>query len=198
MLKSKALYKIKYFVLFFSFFLINFCGTNYIVLTETSKEKGESLFIKDFKRQSLNDKGLKEWELKGGEVYIYQDESNNLPKINNQGHIIAYNFELAEYDKEQKSKLLISSNRGEFIPTSNQIFLEGNVHFVDLKNKNSKREIFTEKMNYNTQTEIVKSDVELTLKENRGITNCKKGIRLDLKNNNQTCFSPFLKSFNKK
>jgi len=165
-------------LLFFTFFPE--CSESYRNVFEHKREIGESLRLFRFTRQSVTGDGKIEWELRAEEAYLYnQNETRS--------KIIAYDFAFDQYEVDSGKKSgVITAKRGEIDYQKKRLQLDGDVVFQET----SGRRVSSESMSYDMETEVVTSDVLVTIVEGGRTTNCTRGVIIDRQSEKEICKGP--------
>ena len=118
---------------------------------ENERESGSTISLRNFKRDSFNEKGELLWNLKAQEAFVYVNENKS----------IFYGLDFDQYEKGKiKSKL--SGDRGEINQKEKKLIVSGNIDLV----AEDSRHLKAEELVYDIENETLVSDkpVNITLK----------------------------------
>lgn len=152
------------------------CGESYPTIPDQSLEKGASIRMGNFYRESLTTEGKKAWDLQAEEAYIYRRNRQI-------SSIIAYNFHFRQYDEREKVIARIQAIRGEIDYNNNILYLTGDVVYSG----SSHRTIESDKMEFDRESGIIRSQLPVTIRDRGLYTHCSRGIEVDQKNERQIC-----------
>ena len=153
-----------------------YCGDTYRNVKDVSLEKKANIKIGKFYRQSLTHDGKRQWEILGEETYIFQSKKK-------QSRIIAYNFNFKQYDEKNKLSTEITAIRGEIDYSVKKLYLTGDGVFTS----GSGRTIKSEKMTYNYEEKIMRSNAPVDILERGLYTHCRLGIIVERTKERQVC-----------
>ncbi|MCR9144522.1 MAG: LPS export ABC transporter periplasmic protein LptC [bacterium] len=156
------------------------CPESYRVIDEEVRENDAGIRIKDFRRESVQTDGRKQWFVEADEAFIYQ-------KGKQPERIVAYNFRFEQYDADGNLTDLMTADRGEIDQDDEMFYLSGNVYF---KGQDKGRTVRAEEVEYDRIEEILTSDKPITIIEEGLTTRCTRGAEVDYANNRQVCKGP--------
>lgn len=177
-----VLLKVNFYLLIFLILL--FCKNDYPVLKEESREKLANLRFSNFKRIQYKGIGLKKWELRSEESYIYNNNDNQIEKI------IVYNFIFEQFIP---NKVTFKSNKAILDYKSNKMYLEGNAEYYD-----KEITIYSNSLIYDMEKDILDTKVPVKIKRKNIETDCLKGLYYSKKEEIQICRNPAGKIFQEK
>lgn len=157
------------------------CDDDYRTLKDDAREKGASVRISNFARESVDDYGRPRWYLKSGEAYLYRSDEKE-----GESRIIVYDFEMEQYDNQGVSQGLLMGDVGNVDYENQKVHVKGNVKFVE----GPEKEILADEMDYDMSSKILTSDSPVIIKERGVYTRCETGIIVEKEVDRQVCKNP--------
>ena len=155
------------------------CKDGYRLVHEDGRETGADVRLSNFRRHATRADGRPLWYLIASEAYIFNTDGPDR-------RIVAYDFDLQQYDQDGKPSGVVTAKKGEINDEKNLIQLEGNVVFVG----EDGRRIESGSLNIDTETNILTGDEPVTVTENKMVTRCKSGIIVYQDEGRQICKNP--------
>ena len=165
--------------IFFLFILLMQCEDGFREVEQNGVEDAASIYLDNFTRESSDLNGNKKWLIHAKKAFVYLDGSD-------QSRLIVYNFQFTEYDDTGKMRNTVTANRGEIDYTQKLLYLDGQV----VSQNTFGRTVRSEKMQFNMETKIFTSNVEVHIIDKFTSLICANGARIDMENNKQVCLGP--------
>lgn len=174
------------FILVFLLTNVN-CNDGFKEVTDKNIEKPSSIYLDNFRRESLNLDGKKKWFITANKAFVYMDGSQ-------QSRLIVYEFEFIEYDENGSMRNTVIANRGDIDYSENILHLDGNV----ISKNSMGRIVESQKMKYDMEEKIFTSNSRVKIVDRGTLLVCSTGAIIDVQNNKQTCLGPTVIKNNKR
>ncbi len=170
-----------YLISLISFFSLYSCEVKYRILEDDAREKGASVRITNFRRESVDNSGKPIWYLKAEDAYLYRGDGDT-----KESRIIVYGFVMTQYDSSGATLGDLSGERATVDYENQTVHVEGHVKYIEGPAKS----IESEYMDYDMLSKILTTDAPVIIRENNIYTKCRSGVIVEKEIERQVCKNP--------